>query len=55
MSIIIILALGITAFSLWKMHRLKQEVWRFAEKAESSLDRLISGKEIGTDLSLIHI
>ncbi|MCI9440742.1 MAG: HAMP domain-containing histidine kinase [Ruminococcus sp.] len=49
MSIIIILALGITAFSLWKMHRLKQEVWRFAEKAESSLDRLISGKEIGTD------
>lgn len=47
--VIIISAVGITAFSLWKMFRLKKEVWRFSEKVDLALDRLISGAEIGTD------
>lgn len=47
--VMIILAVGITAFSLWKLFRLKKEVRLFSEKVELALDRLISGTEIGTD------
>lgn len=47
--VMIILAVGITALSLWKMLRLKKEVRRFSEKVELALDSLISGTEIGTD------
>lgn len=45
----IILAVGITAVSLWKMYWLKKEVWRFSQKVELALDRLISGTEADTD------
>lgn len=40
----VIFAGGTAAVSLWRMYRMKREVWHFTEQVERGLDDIISGK-----------
>ena len=39
-----IFAGGTVAVSMWRVRRLKQEVYRFTEQVEQGLDHIISGE-----------
>lgn len=41
---LMVLAGGMAAVSLWRVHRLKREVYRFTEQVERGLDDIIAGK-----------
>lgn len=47
MIILTVCALFLAAFLGWKLYLLKQDVYRFADQLEKSLDEIISGKELG--------
>ena len=44
--IIAVSAAGAAVAAVWKMYRLKREVYKFEEKVENALDDIISGNGI---------
>ena len=44
----ILLLLGLAAFLLWKIHMLKQDIYRFTKNLDTALNTMLSGKKLET-------
>ena len=45
--IVILLLLVLAAFLLWKIHVLKQDIYRFTKNLDTALNTMLSGKKAG--------